>query len=707
MNTMPNGRHPVPALDCAHREAAENGRRVGGVGIIASRRWRACPLLLAAWLSGAGALVQAQTRPADLATVSLEDLMNIEITSASRKEQRVEDVPAAVYVITRNDIRRSGMASVPDLLRLVPGVQVAQINANKWAISVRGFNSLASTKLLVLVDGRSIYNPLFSSVLWDTEDLMIEDIERIEVIRGPGGAVWGANAVNGVINIITRPAADTSGLLVSADAGTFDRGQVAVRYGGTAGSGAYRTYAQFSNHGNSSVSPGIDANDRWRSATSGFRGDWSQGIDAFMLQGSVAAGEERPLWLDLDPTLTALNNHDGVSQSQVANVLGRWTRRRSTGATLQLQSFVDVAHRHEEIGTYQRQTVDLDAVYHTAVGRRNDLVAGGGYRYIGERMNGEDGYSFTPNRAHEHLLNVFAQDTAALGRRVDLTFGAKVEQDTGPGLSLQPTARVMWHVTSAQHLWSAVSRAVRTPSLIDRGVRIDYPPSLQPAQPGDPASGFPIAVSVLGNPAVRNERVLSTEAGYRIDIGSKAAVDVTGFVGNYRGLQNAEPSAPTVAFVGGLPVIAVSTTTRNLLDADTRGVEIGGRATLTSSWQVDGAFSTFHLTPHLDPSSHDPIAGNSDGDAPGLQWRGHSALTLGPRAQADLLVFYVGPLGRLGIPAYTRADVRFEWKLTPRLSTVVQGQNLLSPAHAEFLMDVRTVGSTQMPRSASVRLIWR
>jgi iron complex outermembrane receptor protein len=665
-------------------------------------------LVLAAVLWGTAAPMQAQTRPIDLATVTLEDLMNIEITSASRKEQRAEDVPAAVYVITREDIRRSGMKSVPELLRLVPGVQVAQINANKWAVSVRGFNNLQSNKLLVLVDGRSIYNPLFASVLWDTEDLMLEDVDRIEVIRGAGGAVWGANAVNGVINIITRSAADTPGLLVRAGGGTFDRSDVAVRYGGTSGRGAYRTYAQISTHGNSALSSQTDANDHWRSATSGFRGDWSTGVDAFMLQGGVAAGEERPLWLDLDPALNAQTNHDGVSQTQVADALGRWTHTRSTGATLQLQSFVDVEHRHEAIGTYQRRTLDLDAVYHMAIGGRNDLVAGGGYRYIYETMGGGFGYSFTPDRAHEHLLNVFAQDAIALaGKRLELTLGAKFEQDTGIGLSLQPTARLMWHLMPAQHLWGAVSRAVRTPSLVDRGVHIDLPPVIQPAQPGDPTSGFPIAVTVLGNPAVQNERLINTEAGYRIDIGSRAAIDVAAFIGRYQGIQTAEPGAPSVAFVGGRPVIAVSTLTANLLDADTRGVEISGRARLASAWQLDGSLSTFHYTRHLDPASHDPLAAAADGDAPAYQWRGHSAMSFGSRAQADLLVFYVGSLGRLAIPAYTRADARFEWKVTSRLSATIQGQNMFSAAHPEFLMDLTTIVSTQMPRSARFGLTWR
>ncbi|MEO8523027.1 MAG: TonB-dependent receptor, partial [Acidobacteriota bacterium] len=555
--------------------------------------------------------------------------------------------------------------------------------------------------------GRSIYNPLFASVFWDTEDLMLEDVDRIEVIRGPGGAVWGANAVNGVINIITRPATETTGLLVRAGAGTFDGGGVAIRYGGATRQGAYRSYAQFSTHGGSVGPPGA-ADDHWLSGTGGFRGDWAVGADAVMLQGSVAAGQERPLWMSLDPALGAQARSAGVSETQVANVLGRWTRRRVNGATLQLQSFVDVAHRREAIGEYQRGTGDLDAVYHTSLGPRHDLVLGGGYRYIREAMDGGSGYRFTPNRAQQHLVNAFVQDEIALaGNRVVATLGAKVEQATGVGASLQPTARLMWHLSPAQHLWGAVSKAVRTPSLIDRGIHIDYPAAVQTTVPGDPAAGIPVAISVQGNPAARNERLISTEAGYRLDIGWRAVVDLTGFVGRYRHLQTAEPSAPDLRFIDGHPIIAVTAMTQNLLDAETKGAEISARVTVSSAWQLDGSLSVFDLTPHPDAASHDPIAATADGDAPAYQWRGHSALSLGSRAKTDVLLLYVGPLARLAIPAYTRADVRFEWALTSRLAAVVQGQNLLSPSHQEFLMDPMTMVSTRVPRSARVQLVWR
>ncbi|MEP7307579.1 MAG: TonB-dependent receptor [Acidobacteriota bacterium] len=667
-----------------------------------SRRTRR---LIVALLATVAAPAAAQTRPVDLSGASLEDLMNIEITSASRKEQRAEDVPAAVYVVTRDDIRRSGMTSVPDLLRLVPGVQVAQINANKWAISVRGFNGLYSNKLLVLIDGRSVYSPLFSAVLWDTEDLMLEDVDRIEVIRGPGGAVWGANAVNGVINILTRPAGDTRGLLVRADAGNVDHGSAAVRYGGTAGRGAYRVYSQLTTHGDSLLAPGAAANDHWRSLTSGFRGDWSLGSEAFMLQSSVSVGQERPLWMSLDPA--ANGETSGVSDTQVGNVLGRWTHTRGNGATLQLQSFVDLAHRGESIVAYRRRTVDLDAVYHTPAGR-HDLVGGGGYRYIDESADGGVGFSFTPSGQQKTLVNAFAQDEISLARhRVALTLGTKVEFDTDQELTLQPTARIMWQVTPQQRLWAAASRALRTPSLVDEGIRIDFPPIVAPAMPGDPLAGVPIVVSVAGNPAAQNERLVSTEAGYRIDITSRAAIDVAGFIGHYQHLQSTEPSTPTLVFVGGRPVLSVVSVFQNLQAADTRGAEITARVKLSSGWQVDGTFSAFHLTPHPDASSHDPLAPTADGNAPSYQWRGHSAFSLGSRAQLDALVFYVGGLRQLGIPAYTRADIRCEWTVTPWLSAAAHGQNLLSPAHAEFVGGNATMVSTQVPRSGSLRLTWR
>jgi len=267
--------------------------------------------------------------------------MRIEITSASRHEQRAEDVPAAVYVMTQEEIHRSGMTTIPDLLRLVPGVQVAQANSNKWAVSVRGLNGLASNKTLVMVDGRSIYNPAFSTVLWDTEDLVIDDIDRIEVVRGPGGAMWGANAVNGVINIITKSSAATQGVLAHVSTGTFDTAGASLRYGGAIGRASYRVFAQAADHGDSTMVSGTTStSDRWRTITSGMRADWSGGAHAFMLQASASNGRQRPLWFNLEPANLSRGDlgTDAVSESSVGTVLGRWTVSRRNGASIQVQA---------------------------------------------------------------------------------------------------------------------------------------------------------------------------------------------------------------------------------------------------------------------------------------------------------------------------------------------------------------------------------
>jgi iron complex outermembrane recepter protein len=652
------------------------------------------------------ARVEAQGQAPDLRLATLEELMNIEVTSASRREQRAEDVPAAVYVIGRDEIRRSGLTSIPELLRLAPGVQVAQVNANKWAVSVRGFNSLYSNKLLVLVDGRSIYNPAFSTVLWDTEDFLIEDIDRIEVIRGPGGAMWGANAVNGIINIITKPATATQGGFVQVGAGTLDTATAALRYGGSFGGLTYRLFAQGSNHGNGIPPAGAPvASDRWRSLTSGVRADWSHGANALMVQSSSTYGRQRPLWFNLDPAVIAtgeLGTSD-ISETDVAHVLGRWTHTRALGASLQVQAYYDQSHRDETIGIYDRSTWDLDAQYHVTLGSRHDLVAGGGYRHIDEVIEGRGGYSFTPNRVRPIIVNGFAQDTIGMaGSRVELTLGAKYENNTFAGSGFQPTTRLLWKVTSQQRLWASAARAIRIPSLIDRGLYVEYPPVLMP-------NGIPMTVGAIGNADFNSEHLFNAEVGYRLNLGSMVSIDAVGFSGRYDDLQTYEPVEPvlTPSPVFSAPAeLKVLRRVQNVLSADTAGAELTGRLQLTRIWEIDGAFSAFHLTPHGN-GSRDVNAIAYDGQAPRTQWRAHSSFPLGPRGQADLHLFHVGPIDGLQVAAYTRLDVRLEWPLTNQLSVIASGQNLTNHAHAEFSGHETNLQSTLVPRSAGLRLAWR
>jgi iron complex outermembrane receptor protein len=660
-------------------------------------------LLVVCVAAGPGAA--AQTRNPDLRVATLEELMNIEVTSASRREQRAEDVPAAIYVIGRDEIRHSGLTSIPELLRLAPGVQVAQINANKWAVSVRGFNGLYSNKLLVLVDGRSIYNPGFSAVLWDTEDFLIEDIDRIEVIRGPGGAMWGANAVNGIINIITKPATATQGGYVQVSGGTLETANAAARYGGSFGGLTYRAFAQASNHGESLIPAGaLATRDRWESLTSGFRADWSRGSNALMLQGSSTYGQQRALWVNLDPAAVAAGQleRNATSDTYVADVLGRWTRTQATGGSLQVQGYYDKSHREEPIGTYDRRTWDVDAQYHVTLGARHDLVVGGGYRHIVESMEGNGVYSFTPSLARPIIVNGFGQDTIAMaGRRVELTLGAKYENNTFAGSGFQPTTRVLWKMTPQQRLWASAARAIRIPALIDRGLYAEYPPMIQP-------NGLQLTVGVMGNPDFQSEHLLNTELGYRVNVGSMVSIDVVGFHGRYDDLQTYEPLEPV--FVPSPqpfapPGIKVLTQGQNVLKAETTGAELSGRLQLSRTWEIDGTFSAFHLTPHPN-GSRDQSAITFDGKAPSYQWRAHSAFPLA-RGQADLHLFRVGALDRLAIPAYTRLDARIEWPLTSRMSAIVSGQNLTNHAHAEFAEHAATMQSTFVPRSAGLRLAWR
>ena len=529
------------------------------------------PLVVAAvlTLSGVATGAAGQVAPIqpDLARATLEDLMKIQITSASRKEQRVGDTPAAVFVLTQDDIRRSGMTTIPDLLRLAPGVEVAQINSNKWAVSVRGFNALYANKLLVLVDGRSLYNRIFSGVLWDAEDLMLDDIDRIEVIRGPGAAMWGANAVNGVINIITKTAADTQGGLVRVDAGRSGT-QGAVRYGGTVGAASYRLYSQWTGRDQSLTAPDRRANDASHSVTTGFRADWNAQPGAFMFQGDFTAGQARALWPNFDPQTAAREPiANDPSDMQGGHLLGRWTRTRPSGASLQIQSFLDIAARQEPVGIYDRHAFDVDAQYHTALGAHQDLVAGGGYRFIEEGFKGHVGFSLTPNQSHSSFFSAFLQDEIALFRnRLAVTLGSQVQYDSDSGGGLQPTVRVMWKALPRQRLWAAMSRALRTPSLEERGFRVDYPPV-------PTAIGLPLLVTALGNPAMKTETVIDVEAGYRFEVGTAGSIDVTGFVGRYDHLVTQEVSAPIVQFVPS-PQILAATQFGNQLQATTRGLEL-------------------------------------------------------------------------------------------------------------------------------------
>jgi iron complex outermembrane receptor protein len=640
---------------------------------------------------------QAQTRQS-LAHATLEDLLNIEITSASRKEQRIDEVAAAVHVITQEDIRRSGLRTLPELFRTVPGMQVAQLDSHSWAVSVRGFNSLYSNKLLVLVDGRPIYNRAYSGVIWSVQDLLLDDIDRIEVIRGPGAAIWGANAVNGIINIIMKSAADTKGTIARIGGGTFEGQNAALRYGGARGNTNYRVYSQWTDHSQSTLGNGERGGDPWNVFSGGGRIERIEGPHAFLLKGSFANSDTRQLGSPAHQ-----GRSDTTTDTQQASALGRWTFTRQGGSALQVQAFVDFDSVRNNLPAKlnTENTADVDLNYHTKLGARHDVVVGGGYRHSNQSFGEVPGFSVVPGESSTTLANTFAQDEIALGRRVTVTLGSKAEHDSVAGWNLQPTVRGMWTLAPSQHVWAAVSRALRSPSAYDVGVRAEIP--------GPSAGGLPTVVAVRGNPDYQTEKLRNAEVGYRISLGPAVAIDVTAFRGHYSDLPLLMPSAPSLDFSTGTPRLIVPMRLENLLETDTIGQEISTRWMPSKRFNLDGSYSFLRIDRHTDRVSGAVTAQALDDITPRHQWQLHSTAWLTPRIELGASLYYVGRVSNLDIPAYTRADLRFAVNISERLSVAVTGENLTNREHAESVGDGAGTGivPTLVPRSAGAQLVWK
>src|SRR3989475_1722694 len=441
-------------------------------------------LALATTIACTSGFSHAAAAPSELTELSLEELMNVEVTSVSKKAEPLSNAAASVYVITREDIRRYGATSIPEILRLAPNLQVARVSASQYAISARGFNSTSANKLLVLIDGRTVYTPLFSGVFWDVQDTMIEDIERIEIISGPGGTLWGSNAVNGVINIITRQSQDTKGALVSLGEGTEERG-AGVRYGAKLGEDAtFRIYGKGFYRDNTVRGDGTNVQDSWKKGQVGFRTDWGRGSDAFTLQGDGYTG-----------TIAQVGDNASISG---ANLLGRWNRTLQDGSALKVQAYFDRTRRVVP-GTFGEllDTYDIDAQHRFQWGTRNEIVWGGCYRLMHDAVTNSAVLAFLPNVKSLQLINVFLQDSIALREHLQLTVGTKLESNSQTGWEVQPNARLAWKVRDDTLLWSAVSRVVRTPSRVDR----DF--------------FTPAPLQFNGGPDFKSEKLIAYEIGYR------------------------------------------------------------------------------------------------------------------------------------------------------------------------------------------------
>lgn len=654
-----------------------------------------------AWGQGTEPQKVPQSPPGDLTQVSIENLMNMEVTSVSKKEQKLSRAAAAVFVITQEDIRRSGATSIPDLLRMVPGVDVAQLDANIWVISIRGFADRFSDKVLVLIDGRSVYTPTSSGVYWDQQDVPLEDVERIEVIRGPGGTVWGANAVNGVINIITKDAAATQGGLLAAVAGSGENAQELIQYGGKTGQkGHYRVFNKYFNVGNLTAADGTAAADGWHMLHGGFRSDWSlSSRDTMTVQGDLlGTSEGGTVNVVLSNALPQQPTFNTRTRAGAGNVLGRWNRTLEGKSDLSLQIYYDGYHRHEEGGSERRNTFDLDFQHHLAVGSRQDVVWGLGYRVTGDNLTPKFSKSFTPARKTDNLFSGFVQDEIKVACALWLTVGAKLEHNAYTGFEFEPSAQLVWAHTPRQAMWMSVARAIRQPARADTAIQIDV--SIVPLGNGN----FGVR-QIMGDPNREAEQLLSYQLGYRAQARRTLSFDIATFLNFYHRLQSNEPGIPFVTSTP--PPMHTVFPVKSTEDAHGRtyGLEIFANWDITRRWRISPGltFRRMHIAP--DDSRQDPAVGGGSGDTPNQKYEIRSLLSLPHKLEWDTMLYHVDSLPDQGIPGYSRVDTRVGWRFGEAAELSIVGQNILTPRHAEFGDDAPL--HTLMRRSVYARIEWR
>ncbi|MDQ2639929.1 MAG: TonB-dependent receptor [Pseudomonadota bacterium] len=649
-------------------------------------------IALLLFCAGSHAL-EADSGIESLKRMSLLELTQVEVTSVSRSAQPLGETAAAIAVLTRQDIHRTGATSIPEVLRGVPGIHVGQRNANSWAVASRGFSSINSEKLLVLSDTRSIYTPLFSGVQWDVQNYVMEDIERIEVIRGPGATQWGSNAVNGVINITTRKAGDTQGLYAQAGTGSEDRARLALRYGGRVGAGHYRVFGQYFERDSSELAAPAASPDDWRMAHLGFRADWQSGPrDELTLQGDWydgRMGQIGPAVVIIGRPGPTLPLH---AKQHGGNVLGRWQRTLAADSTIKLRAYFDHTRRDDPSFLDSLDTFDIDFQHDFAVDIHR-LSWGLNYRYTDNRNTGKGIFAVDPPQSGDTLYGGYLQDQVALREWLQLTVGTKLEQNDFSGFEIQPSVRMAAFLPHGQTAWAAVSRAARVPTRLERDVAIEVTP------PGEDPS-----LQLLGNRAFKSEELLAYELGYRRQVSPTLAVDLATFLNRYRGLASLEIGDPYID--DGREVVPIIN--QNLTDGRALGAEALVSYSPHASWRFTASYS--YLDVNIDPRGQDANRGQfADGSTPRHQLGLRAAVDLGA-LQLDAFLRQVSRIRREpqivsgeGIDGYTDLDLRLAWSRR-QLEFVLALQNLLHHDRVEFGAPEQRGG---VERSLRATLIWR
>lgn len=641
-----------------------------------------------------------QTSPAALKNLSLEELSQIEVTTPSKEPVRAFRTAAAIFVITGEDIRRSGATCIPEALRLAPGVEVARIDSNTWSIGIRGFGSNLTRSVLVLIDGRTVYTPLFDGTYWDAQDTMMEDIDRIEVIRGPGGTIWGPNAVNGVINVITKSAKDTQGALVSAGGGNFEQGFLNARYGGGNGSNFnYRVYGKGFTRGPEYHSDGQNYDD-WRSAQAGFRMDWEKDKrDTFTLQGDIydeEAGESVVASSYTPPYSQTINANAQLSGE---NVVARWERIMNDGSDMHVQAYWDRTNRQSANFAEIRNTLDVDFLQRRRLPFRQELSWG-----VGARVDPIDdtevvsGLQFLPLKRTDYLFTGFVQDEIALvDQRLSLIVGTKVLRTNFTAVAPEPSARLLWTPSEKQTIWAAFTHALRTPSDSEEEF---YLLGLIQVLP----NGTPYFARFNPNPQFAPEQLNGTELGYRRLLGPKLYVDIAGYYNHYHNLFSEDLIGAPYLETDPQPThYLLPAQFANGLLAYSKGVEIAPEWRPASFWRLRGTYSYLHLDVYKSAHSRDvEDPATVSGASPQQQVSIQSAFDLSRNLQLDLAYRYVSALPGLGTPAYSTGDARLGWQFRRPLELSLVGQNLFQPWHVEY----GGIPGIGIVRSFYARLTW-
>lgn len=630
--------------------------------------------------------------------LSLEQLLDITVVSASKKTEKVVDAAAAIYVITREDIVRSGVTTIPDALRMAPGVNVARTDSNSWAISIRGFNSGLANKLLVLVDGRTIYNPVFGGVLWEAHDLMLEDIERIEVVRGPGGTLWGANAVNGVINISTKHSRATQGTLASVLLGNEELGTASLRHGAAFGDdGFYRIYGKAFQRDSSHRPTGGDAYDQWDGGRGGFRADWG---DKFTLQGDAYrnSAQQRRTNFSLSAPYAVLEQqnlvYDGV------NLLARWTEKRSDSSQLSVQSYIDWARRDEPFNFIDKRIIyDTEVQYNFAPLAAHELIAGAGFRYLADTATGNNNVSFAPEKRRTQVYSSFLQDKIALlPEQWFVTLGAKFEHNDFSGFESQPSIRTQWHPSQSQTLWGAASHAVRTPTPIEEDLT------------GTIATAANVRAAFVPNDKFQSEELTAYELGYRNQITPRLSLDIAAFHNYYDHLATTSIQSIKVVNNGVDPLhLLLPVKFTNDMEGSSQGYEVALSWLADENLKFTVNYSLLHMSLTALRLAQTPaqVAAQEAAEklSPEHQFGIKVFWNINSDWALDTTAFYVDKLPATLVDDYVRLDINLAGQLDKSLKINLVAQDLLDNHHREFSA-AGDLNAGEIERSVFAKLTW-